>query len=69
LTGIVVYFIEKCALYTRPQDGFIDVGNGGGVLCGKTGRLCKTRLRILIYPPRRERAKNADSIKVRQEQI
>lgn len=29
----------KYALYTRPQDGFIDAGNGGGIECALLERM------------------------------
>ncbi len=38
----------KYALYTRPQDGFIDVGNGGGIGWGLTGDIGRAEIKTEI---------------------
>ncbi|NPD45742.1 MULTISPECIES: glycosidase [unclassified Lentimicrobium] len=35
----------KYALYTRPQDGFIDTGSGGGIGFGYTDDMCKAEIK------------------------
>jgi len=44
----------KYALYTRPQDGFIDVGNAGGICWGLTGSMEHAEVdeEILLDPKR-----------------